>query len=105
MKRILGVSLAALAVAACSESSVSPASPDLPVEASAAVIATGGVIVATSNSAGAGSFRDAVEQANADPSIQTIAFDPSVSTINANTPRSTGQRPAARRSPPRAAET
>lgn len=81
MQRILGVSLAALAVAACSESSVSPASPDLP-EAPAAAIVTGDAIVANSNSAGAGSFRDAVEQANADPSIQTIAFDPSVSTIN-----------------------
>jgi len=81
VKRILGVSLAALAVAACSESSVSPASPDLP-EAPAAAIVTGDVLVANSNSAGAGSFRNAVEQANADPSIQTIAFDPSVSTIN-----------------------
>jgi hypothetical protein len=82
VKRILGVSLAALAVAACSESPVSPAASDLPAEARAAVIATGDVIVANSNSAGAGSFRDAVEQANADPSIETIAFDPSVSTIN-----------------------
>jgi len=80
LKRILGGSLAALAVAACSESPVSPVSPDLP--ATAAVIATGDVIVANANTAGAGSFRDAVEQANADPSIQSIAFEPSVNTIN-----------------------
>ena len=80
MKRILGGSLAALAVAACSESPAAPDSPDLP--APAAVIASGDVIVANTNSAGAGSFRDAVEQANADPSILTIAFEPSINTIN-----------------------
>jgi hypothetical protein len=82
VKRILGVSLAALAVAACSESSVSPAAPDQPAAPPAAVIATADVIVASSSNAGAGSFRDAVEQANADPAIRSIAFDPSVSTID-----------------------
>jgi hypothetical protein len=85
VQRILGMSLAvtlaAVAVAACSESSVSPASPELP-EAPAAAVLPGDLMVANSNSAGAGSFRDAVEHANADPSIQTIAFDPSVSTID-----------------------
>jgi hypothetical protein len=44
-------------------------------------IVTGDVIVTNSNDAGAGSFRDAIVQANSNGSIATIAFLPDIGTI------------------------
>jgi hypothetical protein len=82
VKRILAVAAGALAAAACSDSTpVGPSSAAQPV-APARQIATGDVIVTSSNDAGAGSFRAAIALANANPSIQTIAFDPSVNTVD-----------------------
>ena len=82
MKRILAVAAGALAAAACSDSTpVGPSSAAQPV-APTRQIATGDVIVTSSNDAGAGSFRAAIALANANPSIQTIAFDPSVNTVD-----------------------
>ena len=82
MKRILAVVAGALAAAACSDSTpVSPVSPALPAVPSAQ-IATGDIIVTNSNDAGPGSFRAAIVIANANPSIESIAFEPSVNTID-----------------------
>ena len=81
MKRILAVIATILVVTACSEST--PAGPATTAMAPAisATIATGDVIVTNSNDAGPGSFRAAITLANANPSIQTIAFEPGVNTI------------------------
>ena len=83
MKRqLLGVSLAALAVAGCSDAPpLGPASDPATAAAPAFAIATGDAAVTTNGDAGPGSFRDAIEQANANPAIRSIAFNPTVSTV------------------------
>jgi hypothetical protein len=75
---VLGVCLAALVVACSDSSPVGPSSNGDPREFA---IATGDVAVTTNADGGAGSFRAAIEAANADPSIQSIAFNPSVSEV------------------------
>ena len=82
MKRILAVAAGALAAAACADSTpVSPVSATKP-EAPSVQIASGDVIVTNSNDAGPGSFRAAIALANANPSIESIAFEPSVNTVD-----------------------
>jgi hypothetical protein len=73
---VLGV----LAVTACSDvPSTNPLGPS--ASRIEATIVTGDLVVTSSSDAGPGSFRDAIAQANANPSIATIAFLPNVNTI------------------------
>lgn len=74
----------ALALGACSD-----ADPTLPFEPEAPSPAKGGQTgawVTTSADAGGGSFRDAVEAANADPRITRIRFDRSVGVVDLTAP-------------------
>jgi hypothetical protein len=81
VKRTLAVALGAVVAVACSDSSaVDPTSPLTALRAPSQ-IATGDIIVTSSSDAGPGSFRQAILDANANPSIQSIAFHPSVNTI------------------------
>lgn len=80
MKRTLAFVLAAFVVAACSDSSPTAVAP-LSTGVDAKIVA-GDVVVTNSNDAGAGSFRDAITQANSDAAIASIAFLPGVNTIN-----------------------
>lgn len=82
MKRT-AVVLSLLAAAACSDvPSTNPLGPASSRFAGGATIVTGDVIVTNSNDAGAGSFRDAINQANGDASITSIGFLPEVNTIH-----------------------
>ena len=85
MNRILPVVLATLAVVACSDSSpVAPATP-IPSTANTALV-DADIIVSNSDDAGPGSFREAIAQASANASIQSIGFLPKVSTIHLESP-------------------
>lgn len=78
MRRTTALLLAVLATAACSDAATAPPTTNGSV---GAAIVDGDVMVTNSNDAGAGSFRDAIEQANSDASIASIAFLPDVNTI------------------------
>ena len=78
MKRV-AVLLAAVAVslAACSPSADSPLDPSFQLNPT-----PGGIARVTTNAdAGPGSFREAIETANGDPSIRKVLFDPQLGTI------------------------
>jgi uncharacterized alkaline shock family protein YloU len=80
VKRI-AVSLAILAIIACADAD-DPSTPLGPVTTHGnAKVVTADLIVTNSDDAGPGSFRDAIEQANANLGIRTIGFLPSVSAI------------------------
>jgi hypothetical protein len=86
VNRILTVVIATLAVAACSDSSpVAPATPVGPSAANGAFV-DGDIIVSTSDDAGPGSFREAIAQASANASIQSIGFLPKVGKIHLESP-------------------
>jgi hypothetical protein len=81
VKRTLAVALCAVAATACSDSSVvGPRTPDVSSGPNGQIVA-GDVIVTSSNDTGPGSFREAILRANGDASVRTIAFHPSVGTI------------------------
>ena len=79
MKRNFAALLLVVVVAACSDV---PTTPRLSSDATASgTIVSADVMVTNSNDGGAGSFRDAISQANGNASIATIGFLPGVSTI------------------------
>ncbi|MGH7711961.1 MAG: hypothetical protein ACREOG_11795, partial [Gemmatimonadaceae bacterium] len=84
MKRLLVVAVAGLALlSACSDSTNAPLAPPSP-DADAARLsptAAGVVRVQNENHSGPGSFRQAILDANGDPSITNVEFDPSVGTV------------------------
>lgn len=77
MKKAVTALLLVAAVAACSDAPTM----HIPTGVKTTII-TADVIVANSNDAGPGSFRDAINQANGNTSIATIGFAPGVNTIN-----------------------
>ena len=89
MKRTTTLALSAVLLSACADSSpVAPeASPSIDAQEHRAFGGFGRTIAVTNdNDAGSGSFRSAIESANANPAVRSITFSSRVRTINlANT--------------------
>lgn len=81
MKRILPVAVLALAVACSDSGPVSPVNPAVTAEADPNFVIGSTVIVSNNNDAGFGSFRGAIEKANANPGIRNVEFLWHVSTV------------------------
>lgn len=82
-KRILTLSLAALALAACSPDSI-PVAPNAAFGNNSEKLSVGAgtvVIVSHDYDNGKGSLRDAIAQANAEPRIRQIEFKPQSRTV------------------------
>lgn len=94
MKRILLVSLTAAALAACADSN--PTAPDAALQEDVSAARAGGrsLLVTSSADDGPGSFRWAIEEANADPGIGTVRIRGGLEPIALlGTVRFTGSQP------------
>lgn len=74
MKRILPVVVLALAVACSDSGPVAPVNPRVTPEADPNFVIGSTVIVSNNNDAGFGSFRGAIDKANANPGIRNVEF-------------------------------